>query len=124
MSESSEFARLAELLISRQDQQQRQIDLLAERAEKTDQVLSTFGQVQQALINQLELIYNEQQQFNRQQSEFNQRQDDFNIIFLEELRKLNNSVSGRYEQYAAVLAQHEARLKKLEDSANGQQSAA
>ncbi|MDO7875140.1 hypothetical protein Q5H93_10390 [Hymenobacter sp. ASUV-10] len=184
MSDALEFTRLAELLISRQDQQQQQLELLTasvskltnqsadtkliiaqnqeriaqneqglakhdlviaqnrERIAQNERVIEVFGEVQQRIINQLELIYTEQQRFNRRQENFNQRQeefnqrqegfnqrqDDFNIIFLEELRELKGDVREIRRDIKdlrdVVLTQHEERLRRLEDFMNGFKNAA
>ncbi len=158
VAENPDIIRLTELLIGRQDQQQQQLELLAARldrtnevlahqvrqtdllvaqAAKTDTVVEVFGQVQQKLINQLELIYAEQQRFNQKQEgvnqrqegfnerqekfnerqeKFNERQDQFNIIFLDELRGVKKELKTLVD---VVLTRHEERLKRLEDFMDG-----
>ena len=151
MADHPDITRLAELLISRQDQQQQQldlltknstntiellvghqqqIDLLVEKITKTDSVVEIFGQIQSQLINQLELIYTEQQRFNQKQEsfnerqekfnerqeKFNERQDQFNIIFLDEIRGMKKELKMLVE---VVMTRHEERLKRLEDFMDG-----
>jgi chromosome segregation ATPase len=165
MSDNSEFTRLAALLISRQDHQQTQMDRLVENGEKlisrqdqqqaqidllTDNILKLtqqtekfgealdiFGQVQERIIDQLELIYAEQQrfnqrqeesnqhqedfnkrqeEFNKRQEEFNKRQDEFNIIFLEEIRGMKNDIRTLRD---ITLKQYDERIQRLEDFMNG-----
>jgi ABC-type transporter Mla subunit MlaD len=151
VADHPDITRLAELLISRQDQQQQQldlltknstntiellvghqqqIDLLVEKITKTDSVVEIFGQIQSQLINQLELIYTEQQRFNQKQEsfnerqekfnerqeKFNERQDQFNIIFLDEIRGMKKELKMLVE---VVMTRHEERLKRLEDFMDG-----
>ncbi len=106
MTDSSDFARLAELLISRQDQQQQQLDRLTVLEErqaevnqrldaglqearqtnrrlesslaKTDEVLATFGQVQLRMLEELEKLTG----FARRQEKFNERQEKLNAQML------------------------------------------
>jgi hypothetical protein len=165
VADNNDISRLTELLIGRQDQQQQQLDLLTQGAERTNELLAqhqqffgrqqqqtdlllekidktdaavdAFGQVQVKLINQLELIYDEQQRFNELQKKFNERQekfnerqekfndrqekanerqDQFNIIFLDEIRGLKKDVKMLIE---VVMQRHEERLKRLEDFMDG-----
>ncbi len=144
MADNPDITRLTELLIGRQDHQQQQIDrlidgaarttdllarqqqqtdLLLAKIDKADAIAETFGQVQSQLIDQLELIYNEQQRFNQRQEsfndrqeKFNERQDQFNIIFLDEIRGLKKDVKMLIE---VVMQRHEERLKRLEDFMDG-----
>lgn len=152
MPENADFIRLTEMLLSRQDQQQQQLDRLAAVAEaqtetnrqlaetdrrlevslaKTDEILSTFGQVQIRILNELEKLTTEQVRANRVQAEFakrldehTKRQDEFNIHFLEEIRHIKQDARAYYAQTALTLQQYDERLRRLEDFMNGFQSAA
>lgn len=159
MPENADFIRLTEMLLSRQDQQQQQLDRLAAVAEaqtetnrqlaetdrrlevslaKTDEILSTFGQVQIRILSELEKLTTEQVRANRVQAEFaerqdefakrldehTKRQDEFNIHFLEEIRHIKQDARAYYAQTAFTLQQYDERLRRLEDFMNGFQSAA
>ena len=103
MADKNDFSEiLAEMLI-RMDRQQAQLD-------KTNEILNTVVKVQERMLTQMELIYEEQQRFNRRIDKFVERQEEH-----------NRRMDGFLEQQQQLNARQEERSQRLDESAERQQ---
>lgn len=133
MADQSELTQILQHLTSQSALHQQQIQQLGVALERNTSVLETVVTVQNQMLDQVALIYDEQQQFNRKQLAFNAKQEesnakqqDFNerqmrfnsrqeetdAILLSELREIRTDLR---ELKTVVLTDHEERLRRLED---------
>ncbi|WP_375436730.1 hypothetical protein [uncultured Hymenobacter sp.] len=119
MADSSELTQILQHLTNQSAQHAQQIGLLSVALERNTSVLETVVTVQNQMLNQVQLIYEEQQQVNKQQQGFNERQEQFNerqeetdAILLSELREIKTDLR---ELKNVVLTDHEERLRRLEE---------
>lgn len=133
MADQSELTQILQHLTTQSERHEQQILQLGTALERNSSVLETVVTVQSKLLDQVALIYDEQQQFNRKQlafnteqlkfnaaqTEFNERQMRFNsrqeetdAILLSELREIRTDLR---ELKTVVLTDHEERLRRLEE---------
>lgn len=140
MADQSELTQILQHLTAQSVRQEQQIEQLATELRRTNSILETVVAVENKMLDQMQLIYDEQQQFNRNQLGFNTRQEAFNArqeafnaaqldfnerqmrfnsrqeetdaILLSELREIRSDLR---ELKTVVLTDHEERLRRLED---------
>lgn len=119
MADQSELTQILQHLTSQSALHQQQIQQLGVALERNTSVLETVVTVQNQMLDQLQLIYEEQrkvnsaqQDFNERQMRFNSRQEETDAILLSELREIRTDLR---ELKTVVLTDHEERLRRLED---------
>ncbi|MDF7812477.1 hypothetical protein [Hymenobacter sp. YC55] len=119
MADPSDLTQILQYLTTQSAQQAQQIALFSDSLQRNTSVLETVVSVQNQMLDQMQLIYEEQQQFNRNQLAFNSRQEQFNsrqeetdAILLSELREIK---TDSRELKNVVLNDHEERLRRLEE---------
>lgn len=119
MADQSELTQILQHLTSQSALHQQQIQQLGVALERNTSVLETVVTVQNRMLDQLQLIYEEQrkvnsaqQDFNERQMRFNSRQEETDAILLSELREIRTDLR---ELKTVVLTDHEERLRRLED---------
>ena len=119
MPDKNDFSELLAEMLLRMDRQDGHI-------QQTNEILRTVVDVQNRMLNQMELMYTGQQDFNTRQLQFNERQEQFNtrqeqfngrqeevnLGLLHELRTIRADVR---EVKDLVLNNHEERLRRLEE---------
>ncbi|WBA41119.1 hypothetical protein [Hymenobacter canadensis] len=119
MADQSELTQILQHLTSQSGLHQQQIQQLGTALERNTSVLETVATVQNQMLDQLQLIYEEQrkvnsaqQDFNERQMRFNSRQEETDAILLSELREIRTDLR---ELKTVVLTDHEERLRRLEE---------
>ena len=105
MPDKNDFSELLAEMLLRMDRQDGHI-------QQTNEILRTVVDVQNRMLQQMELTYTDQQQFNKQQREFNTRQEEVNSGLLYELRMIKTDMR---ELKGIVANDHEERLRRPEE---------
>jgi hypothetical protein len=119
MADQSELTQILQHLTAQSGLHSQQIQQIGAALERNTSVLETVATVQNQMLDQLQLIYEEQrkvnsaqQDFNERQMRFNSRQEETDAILLSELREIRTDLR---ELKTVVLTDHEERLRRLED---------
>jgi|GEM_PF-4287580 len=126
MADQFELTQILQHLTNQSTQQAGQIGQFSDALQRNSVVLKTVVTGQNQMLNQLQLIYEEQQRFNHnqlafnaeqiafneRQLRFNSRQEETDAILLSELREIRTDLR---ELKTVVLTDHEDRSRRPED---------